>query len=117
MRIAVLSVHTSPLARPGGAKAGGLNVYVLQLARQLVAQGCYVDIFSRATLPELPEVVEIEPGLRAVHIEAGPVAPLLPEDIYNHLDAFEAGVRAFAEREHPSPCPHRRRGGIARLMT
>ena len=96
MRIAVLSVHTSPLARPGGAKAGGLNVYVLQLARQLVARGCEVDIFSRATQPEVPAIVEIEPGLRAVHIEAGPVAPLVPEDIYNHLEAFESGVKAFA---------------------
>ena len=97
MRIAVLSVHTSPLARPGGAKAGGLNVYVLQLARQLVARGCSVDIFSRATQPEVPDVVEIEPGLRAIHVIAGPVAPLLPEDIYAHLEAFEFGVREFAE--------------------
>lgn len=99
MRIAVLSVHTSPLARPGGAKAGGLNVYVLQLARQLVARGCTVDIFSRATQTEVPQVVEIEPGLRAVHLVAGPVAPLLPEDIYAHLDAFEAGVRQFVAQE------------------
>ena len=98
MRIAVLSVHTSPLARPGGAKAGGLNVYVLQLARQLVARGCSVDIFSRATQPGVPEVVEIEPGLRAVHIVAGPVRPLMPEDIYAHLDAFEDGVQDFVAR-------------------
>ena len=102
MRIAVLSVHTSPLARPGGAKAGGLNVYVLQLARQLVARGCSVDIFSRASQPELPETVQIEPGLRAIHIPAGPVAPLAPEDIYAHLDAFEAGVLAYTEVEAAS---------------
>ena len=100
MRIAVLSVHTSPLSRPGGAKAGGLNVYVLELARQLVARGCAVDIFSRATHPGIPEVVEIEPGLRAVHVIAGPLAPLVPEDIYAHLDAFEAGVRAIVAREN-----------------
>jgi D-inositol-3-phosphate glycosyltransferase len=99
MRIAVLSVHTSPLARPGGAKAGGLNVYVLQLARQLVAQGCSVDVFSRSTLPDLPEVIEIEPGLRAVHVAAGPVAPLAPEAIYGHLDTFVEGVKAFASRD------------------
>jgi D-inositol-3-phosphate glycosyltransferase len=72
---------------------------VLQLARQLVARGCTVDIFSRATQADIAEVVEIEPGLRAVHVVAGPVAPLVPEDIYVHLDAFEAGVRAFVERD------------------
>ena len=118
MRIAVLSVHTSPLARPGGAKAGGLNVYVLQLAKQLVARGCEVDIFSRATQADAPDVVQIEPGLRAVHVVAGPVAPLLPEDIYTHLDAFEAGVRAFATREQPlplTPSPPAERGNVAPL--
>ena len=104
MRIAVLSVHTSPLARPGGAKAGGLNVYVLQLARQLLSRGCRIDIFSRST-HAIPEVVEIEPGLRAIHVVAGPVAPLAPEQIYTHLDAFEAGVRDFVAREQALPPP------------
>jgi D-inositol-3-phosphate glycosyltransferase len=99
MRIAVFSVHTSPLARPGGSKAGGLNVYVLQLARQLLAHGCEVDIFSRATQPNAPEVVEIEPGLRSISIVAGPQAPLTPEGIYEHLEAFQAGVLAFVQRD------------------
>ena len=72
LRIAMITVHTSPLARPGGNKAGGLNVYVLELARRLVAQGCKVDIFSRATGRETPEVIELTPGLRVVHLRAGP---------------------------------------------
>jgi D-inositol-3-phosphate glycosyltransferase len=99
MRIAVLSVHTSPLARPGGNKAGGLNVYVLELARQLIQRGCEVDIFSRIAGRGLPEVVIVEPGLRAVHLAAGPSRYLTPESTVKHLPAFAEAVLGFAARE------------------
>jgi D-inositol-3-phosphate glycosyltransferase len=99
MRIAVISVHTSPLARPGGAKAGGLNVYVLELARQLAAAGNEVDIFSRAIAPEFDEVVDIAPGLRAIHLPAGPLEALSPEALFEHLGAFETAVLEFHARD------------------
>ncbi len=99
LRIAVISAHTSPLARPGGAKAGGLNVYVLELARQLAAAGCLVDVFTRATHADLQEVVQVEPGLRVVHLQAGPLQNLAPEDVYEHLDEFYERLLAFASRE------------------
>jgi D-inositol-3-phosphate glycosyltransferase len=99
MRIAVISVHTSPLARPGGAKAGGLNVYVLELARQLAASGNEVDIFSRAVSSHTDEVTQIAPGLRAIHLPAGPLDTLAPEALYEHLGAFEAAVRDFNARD------------------
>jgi D-inositol-3-phosphate glycosyltransferase len=94
-RVAVISAHTSPLARPGGAKSGGLNVYVLELTRQLAAKGCQVDIFTRATAPEQPQVIEIEPGLRAINLPAGPLESLGPEQLYEHLDAFYEALLDF----------------------
>jgi D-inositol-3-phosphate glycosyltransferase len=99
MRIAVISVHTSPLARPGGAKAGGLNVYVLELARRLAASGNSVDIFSRATSTSVDEVTEMAPGLRAIHLPCGPIQTLPPEALYEHLEAFERAVLDFNARD------------------
>jgi D-inositol-3-phosphate glycosyltransferase len=99
LRVAVLSTHTSPLARPGGNKAGGLNVYVVELARRLIESGCAVDIFSRVSGRSQPEVTEIEPGLRAIHLPAGPVRYLAPESIVKHLPRFTDAVISFAERE------------------
>ena len=99
LRVAMISVHTSPLARPGGNKAGGLNVYVLELAQQLVGQGCEVDIFSRVTGRETPTLTELAPGLRVVHLRAGPARYLGPESVHKHLDAFEAALIEFGERE------------------
>jgi D-inositol-3-phosphate glycosyltransferase len=92
VRIAVISVHTSPLDRPGGAKSGGLNVYVLDLSRHLVRLGCQVDIFTRMTHPVAAAATEVEPGLRVIDLPAGPARPLPPEEVYPHLDAFSAAL-------------------------
>ena len=106
MRVAVISAHTSPLARPGGNKTGGLNVYVRGLAQQLVAprlpagrQGCQVDIFSRAASPGTPELTELAPGLRVIHLRAGPARFLAPESVYKHLDAFEQALLDFNQKD------------------
>jgi D-inositol-3-phosphate glycosyltransferase len=102
LRIAVISLHTSPLAQPGTHKAGGLNVYVLELARQLAEQGCVIDIFSRVSGPDMPRVTELAPGLRAVHLHAGPARYLAPDSLYRHVDAFEAALLDFCERDGAS---------------
>jgi D-inositol-3-phosphate glycosyltransferase len=99
LRVAVISAHTSPLARPGGAKSGGLNVYVLELARRLAARGCAVDIFTRSVDADSPAIVQEAPGLRVINLIAGPRAPLVPEDLYQHLDAFAGALLAFCEAE------------------
>jgi D-inositol-3-phosphate glycosyltransferase len=99
-RIAILSVHTSPLATPGGKKVGGMNVYVRELARELGQRGLYVDIFTRRESPIQPEVDRsIGANVRVVHIHAGAPVPLEPMDVYPHLQQFAAGVVAFAMRQ------------------
>ena len=52
-RVAMLSVHTSPLDQPGTGDAGGMNVYVVELARRLAALDVEVEIFTRATRSDL----------------------------------------------------------------
>ncbi len=71
-RVAVLSVHTSPLAQPGTGDAGGMNVYVLQSAIQLAKRGVEVEIFTRATSSADAPVVDAAPGVRVRNIAAGP---------------------------------------------
>jgi len=99
LRVAVISAHTSPLARPGGAKSGGLNVYVLELARQLASLNCDVDIFTRATTVSQPEVTQVQPHLRVIALTAGPTDPLPPEQLYGHLEAFYEALLNFTRRD------------------
>jgi len=78
-RLAILSLHTSPLAQPGTGDGGGMNVYVRELASAVARSGADCDVFTRAWSPELPAVIEVEPGVRVHHIPAGPLAPMAKE--------------------------------------
>jgi D-inositol-3-phosphate glycosyltransferase len=91
-RIAMVSVHTSPLDQPGTGDAGGMNVYVVELARRLTALGIEVEIFTRATSSDLPPVVEAEPGVRVRNVVAGPFEGLSKDDLPAQLCAFARGV-------------------------
>ncbi|MCS5478364.1 D-inositol-3-phosphate glycosyltransferase [Corynebacterium sp. YIM 101645] len=95
MRVAMISMHTSPLQQPGSGDAGGMNVYVLNTARHLARQGVEVDIFTRATRPSQGEVVKVEPGLRVVNIVAGPYDGLEKEALPTQLAAFAGGLVQF----------------------
>jgi phosphoheptose isomerase len=87
-RVAFISDHASPLATLGGVDAGGQNVYVAQLARQLAALGDQVDVYTRRDDASLPEVVDWLPGIRVIHVPAGPAAPLPKEEFLPHMGEF-----------------------------
>ncbi|MDQ2727025.1 MAG: glycosyltransferase [Actinomycetota bacterium] len=92
--LAILSLHTSPLAQPGSGDGGGMNVYVRQLAAALARQGVRCDIFTRAEDARLPPVVAVEPGLRVHHVPAGPLGPVAKEDLPEVVAAWTDGVGA-----------------------
>jgi D-inositol-3-phosphate glycosyltransferase len=92
-RLAVLSLHTSPLAQPGAGDSGGMNVYVRELVSSLAQAGVTSDVYVRRWAEGLPDVVEVEPGFRVVHVPAGPV-DLPKEALSEVVDAFAEGVLA-----------------------
>lgn len=99
-RVAVLSVHTSPLAQPGTGDAGGMNVYVLQTALHLAERGVEVEIFTRATSSADPPTVPVAPGVLVRNVVAGPFEGLDKYDLPTQLCALTAGVlRAEANHE------------------
>jgi len=91
-RLAVLSLHTSPLAQPGTGDGGGMNVYVRELTSALARSDVACDVFTRAWSPDLPAVVEVEPGLRVHHVPAGPLEVLPKESLPAVVDEFTAAV-------------------------
>ncbi len=89
LRIGLVSAHTSPLQQPGTGDGGGLNVYVAEVARRLAERGHRVDVLTRRTDPDQPEVVELAGrDLRVVHLPAGPATPLDKQDLPSHLCSF-----------------------------
>ena len=119
MRVAVLSVHTSPLAQPGTGDAGGMNVYVLQSALHMARRGVEVEIFTRATSSADPPVVRVAPGVLVRNIIAGPFEGLDKYDLPTQLCAFTAGVlRAEANYDRSyDPAAGARQVGAVLLAT
>lgn len=97
-RVAMLSVHTCPLDQPGTGDSGGMNVVIRSVARQLAGAGVAVDIFTRRAGEE-QAVVEMDPGVRVVHLRAGPPRPVAKEELPDHLPAFLCSLLRFETDE------------------
>lgn len=91
-RVAMISVHTSPLEQPGTGDAGGLNVYVAETAKELARRDIEVDVFTRRTTADVPVEAELAPGVTVRHVTAGPYEGLSKEDLPGQLCAFSAGI-------------------------
>ena len=103
-RLAVLSMHTSPLVQPGTGDGGGMNVYVRELVGALAQAGLGCQVYTRRWRDDLPDVVDVEPGFRVVHVDAGD--PDLPkEELLGAVDRFTDGVLRHLER-HPVDAVH-----------
>ncbi|MFI5712738.1 D-inositol-3-phosphate glycosyltransferase [Kribbella sp. NPDC051620] len=99
-RVAMISLHTSPLDQPGIGDAGGMNVYVVELSKRLATLGIEVDVFTRATSSALPAKVELMPGVTVRNVAAGPYEGLSKNELPSQLCTFARAVlRAEAVRE------------------
>jgi D-inositol-3-phosphate glycosyltransferase len=91
-RVAVVSLHTSPLDQPGTGDSGGMNVYIRAAADRLAARGLDVDVFTRCRGEDLREVEDLDGGARLVRVKAGPCAPVPKEDLPRYLPEFLGGM-------------------------
>jgi D-inositol-3-phosphate glycosyltransferase len=97
LRIAIISYHTCPLATLGGKDAGGMNVYVRDLARYLGRKGVQLDVFTRSQDEHVPHVLhDLGFGNRVAHIPSGPEHPLPKEELASHIPEFTKNILSFA---------------------
>lgn len=95
-RIAVVSLHTSPMDQPGVGDSGGMNVEVRALAEQLGERGVATDIFTRCAGRGVPEVERVGPMARVIQVQSGPCAPVAGPELPSLAPAFADGI---ADRE------------------
>lgn len=91
-RVATVSVHTSPLDQPGTGDAGGMNVYIVEVAKRLAERGVEVDLFTRATSRTLPPCAELAPGVTVRHVAAGPLEELDKAELPRQMCGFTSGL-------------------------
>ncbi|MGH6647931.1 glycosyltransferase family 4 protein [Aquabacterium sp.] len=106
LRIALISEHASPLATMGGTDAGGQNIYVAQVARCLAKAGHQVDVFTRRDNPDLPPVVDLRPGARVIHINAGDPTFIPKEKLLGHMPEFARSTERLFRIGQPYDVVH-----------
>lgn len=104
--LAVLSMHTSPLAQPGLGDGGGMNVYVRELSAALARAGVQCDVYTRAFSRDLPATVNVEPGFVVHHVPAGPLGEVPKEALPSLVDEFADGVLARLASDRPAEAIH-----------
>ena len=95
LRVAFVTMHTSPLERAGTADAGGMNVLIGALARALGLLGVRVEFLTRRTDPGQSDLEEVAPSVTLRRLPAGPPSPLPKSEIDQHIDEFRAGMEAL----------------------
>ncbi|TIC88425.1 D-inositol-3-phosphate glycosyltransferase [Nocardioides sp. GY 10113] len=106
-RLAMICLHTSPLDQPGTGDAGGMNVYVVEVARRLARRGIEVDVFTRATRSSLPPTQPLldprtgraEDGLTVHNVHAGPFEGLTKDELPGQLCVFAREVLRAEARQ------------------
>jgi glycosyltransferase involved in cell wall biosynthesis len=106
LRIALVSEHASPLATIGDVDAGGQNVYVAHLARELARAGHQVDVLTRRDDEALAAAVDMRPGVRVLHIDAGPARFVPKEQLLPHMGTFARSATRLFERSVPYDVVH-----------
>jgi D-inositol-3-phosphate glycosyltransferase len=105
-RVAVFSMHTSPLAQPGAGDGGGMNVYVHSLASALARAGVECDVYTRAEHAEQRPVVDVEPGFRVLHVPAGPRTPVAKHHLVDLVEPFAEAARDMLLASRPVDVLH-----------
>ena len=98
-RVAIVSLHTSPLDQPGSGDSGGMNVFIRAAAQRLSAEGLGVDVFTRSRDERRPEVQELGGGSRIINVPAGPNASVPKETLPRYLPEFLDGILLRARSE------------------
>lgn len=96
LRIACVSLHTSPTDLPGTGDAGGMNVVELNQALALGRHGHKVDLITRRADAAQPDTVEIGPGVSLRLLSAGPTEPMAKSAQEAVIDDFRAELSELA---------------------
>jgi D-inositol-3-phosphate glycosyltransferase len=87
-KIAIVSMHTSPLAQPGIGDGGGMNVYVRELSASIAHLGFDCDVYTISWSKDWPEVVEVEPGLKVHNIAIEDASVSAKEHLIEVVEEF-----------------------------
>lgn len=94
LRVAMISIHSCPLAHLGGRDTGGMNVYIRCLSRELARCGVKVDIFTRHHDHGEEATCRLPAATQLIHLGTNGVGNIAKGDLYHHLPQLTHRMRA-----------------------
>ncbi len=98
LRMAFLSIHSSPMGRAGSKDTGGMSTYLLGLSGALGEEGHRVDLFTRVAEPDDQAIESIAPNVRLLRPDDG-LGNLRKEEQYPHCKRIATAIDQFCRRE------------------
>jgi D-inositol-3-phosphate glycosyltransferase len=99
-RILIISYHTCPLASEEGKETGGMNVYVLELSKQLALMGHHVDVITRSQDPNIDKIVQVAPNFQVIHLQGGPESPMPKKSLIKFIPEFVESFKKLTQKEN-----------------
>jgi D-inositol-3-phosphate glycosyltransferase len=99
LRIAMFSIHSSPIGELGTKNTGGMSVYIRELARQLGTRGHRVDIYTRLNGTKNNQIIDLFDNVRLIHLSAGNNGHVHKLDLYYYLSDFFRALERFKHDE------------------
>ncbi|HSX40461.1 MAG TPA: glycosyltransferase [Candidatus Saccharimonadales bacterium] len=103
-RLAIISYHTCPLSDHSSREIGGMNTYVLELAKALSSQGYTIDIFTRMQDKNSPKIVDVSENLRVIHLPAGESISISKKKLIKYTEEFLRNFYEFVKEEELEYC-------------
>jgi len=91
LNIAMISIHSCPIAVLGGSITGGMNVYVRELAAELAKRGHSIDMYTKAHQPQHGPPINLGQNVRIIHLDTGVDEDMPKLAIYDYIQRL-AGV-------------------------
>ncbi|MFQ5721294.1 MAG: glycosyltransferase [Candidatus Aminicenantales bacterium] len=100
MRLALISFHSCPFSLLGGDGAGGMSVYLRELASAMTKTfDLEIDIFTRLQWPQIRGIKKVLPKVRVIHLKAGPEKPFDRRLLFELLPEFSENLEDFIFQE------------------
>ena len=98
MRLAILSIHSSPMGRAGSKDTGGMSTYLRSLSSALGRKGHQVDLYTRRPNSGRERVENLEANVRLIYPGDG-LAELDKNHLYSHCPAVADSIDRFSRLE------------------
>jgi len=100
-RIAMFGIHSDPLAPLGSQEAGGQNVYIYSLVKELDKKGWNVDVFTRYDQLHKKNVAFIGRKSRVIRLKGGPIKYIPKTELFDHFPELYQNFLKFINYKNP----------------